>query len=339
MTTAFVTGASGFIGGHLVAELVRRGMRARCLVRPTSRVDDLPTAGVEFVRGSVESTDVLSEGLRGAAVVFHLAGLVSAFAARDFQRVNVLGTQHVLRACAAQPNPPVLVLVSSIAAAGTARRGRLRLETDLPVPISHYGRSKRAAERVAERYAQRVPTTVVRPGIVFGPRDRSVLPVFKSIARLRVHAIPGYQKVPLSLIHVSDLVDLLIAAASRGQRLAFTDRMPRELVGGYYTGCDAEHPSYLDLGMRIARVLGRPHVYWMRYPEWSLWLAALASEAAARVRGEPDIFNLDKIREATAGCWAFSNELARRDLNWQPQRSLDERLGETADWYRQHDWL
>jgi nucleoside-diphosphate-sugar epimerase len=340
MTTAFVTGASGFIGGHLVERLVRQGVNTRCLVRSTSNTGDLPTDDIQLVRGDICRPETLVAGICGADVVYHLAGVAAAFTKKHMRRVNVCGTYHVVRQCALQPKPPVLVLVSSVSAAGTARRGAVRTEQDPPCPVSQYGRSKRAAERIAEQFAGHVPTTIVRPGIVFGPRDRDVLKTYELIARIGVHPLPGYLfDPPLSLIHVSDLVHLLMAAADRGSRIAPTRKKARQFDCGYYFAVADEHPSYLELGTRVAKAIGRRWVYPLRIPEPMMWLSGFGSELVSRIRGKPDIFNLDKVREAMAGSWACSSDLARVELGWSPAGSLDQRLSETAQWYRQSNWL
>jgi nucleoside-diphosphate-sugar epimerase len=233
-----------------------------------------------------------------------------------------------------------LIVVSSVSAAGTARCGQVRTEKDPPAPISHYGRSKRAGERVVEQFAGHVPATIVRPGIVFGPRDRLVFKTFEPIARFAVHPVPGYlADPPLSIIHVLDLADLVIAAANRGTRIVATKKKARDFEKGYYFAVADEHPSYLELGKRITKAVGRRRVYPFRLPEPMMWLSGLGSELISRLRGKPDIFNVDKVREAFAGSWACSSELAQQDLDWSTAGSLDERLAETADWYRRHNWL
>ena len=340
MTTVLVTGASGFIGGHLIESLLARNVRVRCLVRSTSQTDHLPHGRIEFVHGDVTRPETLAAGIDGTDVVYHLAGLTCAFSTADLKRVNVQGTYQVARQCALQKKPPVLIVTSSIAATGPARRTVPRRETDRPAPVSHYGRSKLGGERAAARFADRVPTTIVRPAIVFGPRDHDLLKAFIPIADFGVHSIPGLLDAPpLSLIHVSDLVELLIAVADRGSRLAGGPESAGRYDRGYYFACADEHPSYVELGSIIAKVLGRPRVCLMRVPEPILWLAAIANEGMSRFRGVPDVFGLDKIREATAGSWACSGDLARRELGWTPRRSLDERLRETAQWYRENHWL
>jgi nucleoside-diphosphate-sugar epimerase len=220
MSTVLVTGASGFIGPHMARSLTERGDRVRALVRATSVVQPLVDLGVELVRGDLFCVDDLARAATGCDVVYHLAGCITPMRREDQMRINREGAAAIARACAAQPKPPVLVLVSSVAAAGPARHGRLRTEADRPAPLSNYGRSKRAGELAVAPYANRVPITVVRPGVVFGPRDKLLLPAFRAVDRFGVHVVPGFTSPPLSLVYVDDLVELLIRAAECGKRLA-----------------------------------------------------------------------------------------------------------------------
>src|SRR5688572_24591379 len=182
MRRSLVTGSSGFIGSHLVEALRSRGEKVRCLVRGTSRREILERLGVEFAEGDVTRPETLAAAVQGVDVVYNLAGLTCALRAEDQSQVNGTGVENLARACAACDVPPVHVLVSSVAAAGPAPRNRLRLESEPPRPISNYGRSKRAGELAAEKYADRVPTTILRPGAVFGERDRLMFPMFQSVA-------------------------------------------------------------------------------------------------------------------------------------------------------------
>ena len=334
-----VTGGSGFIGGHLVEALVRRGDRVRCLVRPTSRTDHLRGLDVEYVQGELEDLEGLRRAVRGTEVVFHLAGLTAALRPRDLMRVNREGVWHVARACAACQTPPLLLLVSSVAAAGPAGRHRLRRESDAPAPVSHYGRSKRAGELAAEQWAHVVPTTIVRPGIVFGPRNRETLPIFQSIYRSGIHFTPSFASPPLSLIHVSDLVEILLLAASSGPRLAPRNAAARASGQGYVFACVDEYPTYAKVGHMISAALGRRHLFVVCAISPLPWIVGVAGDLVGVLRGRPDHLCTDKMRDATVHSWACSTETLRTALHFEPRRPLQERLKETADWYLEQGWL
>ncbi len=336
---ALVTGASGFIGSKLVERLVDRGDDVTCLVRTTSDTSRLEPLGVRLVEGDVRDIDSIDHALDEAEIVYHLAGLAMAFDPRELVRVNVVGFQNVVTACAARETPPVLVSVSSLAAAGPSRPERPRVESDPPRPVSNYGRTKRAAEITAASFAARVPITIVRPPIVFGEGDLQMRDVFRSIFRYGIHLALGVSRSRYSLIHVNDLVDALILCGQRGARLEAASDAPASSQGYYFVAGD-EQPTFTELGRMIANCLGRQSVRVLPTSGPTLlWLAASLAEIAARLRGSPYIFNFDKAREASAGNWTCSSAAIRGQLGFAPRATMVERLRQTSEWYRQQNLL
>lgn len=332
---AFVTGASGFIGRHLVRRLVERGVAVRCLVRATSRTEPLEGLGVELVEGELATSGLPDSALRDCQLVYHLAGRTSALRPGQLQRVNAAGTFHLLERCTQLPQAPRLLIVSSLAAAGTSPPGRWREGHERPRPVSHYGRSKRGGERAAERFAGQVPISIVRPGIVFGEENLETLPVFRSVYRHRVHVVPTLFPTRVALIHQADLIDLLLAVADRGQCLAAGgDRRQ-----GYYFAADPRCPRYVEWGRLIARAAGRRSPFILMVPEPLLWTAAGAAHLVQLRRGASVQFNLDKIREATAGDWVCRIERGYDQLGFQHRFPLEHRLRQTVQWYVQHGWM
>ncbi len=332
-----VTGATGFIGRHLVRHLSDKGYHVVCLYRTPDRAQPLKELNVELVQGTLQDPASWQQHLGQVDVVFHLAGVVKTFSRRHFEQVNVQGTRQLLQAAARGDRVPGVVLVSSLAAAGPSPVDRLRCESEPPRPVSVYGRSKRAAEQEASRWADRVPITVVRPPIVFGPEDRDVLEMFRPVARFGIHMVPTLSVPRMSLVHVEDLVRALVAAARQGRRISTCPE--EDQFAGFYFVAAEEHPRYDQLGRMIAQALGRRRVLVLRVPGAVTWLAALGAESVARLRRRPQIFNLDKAREARAGSWTCDPSRAVEQLQWHPLAPLQQRLEQTIQWYRERGWL
>jgi nucleoside-diphosphate-sugar epimerase len=324
-----VTGASGFIGRHLVRRLIELGDRVSCLVRATSCIDELRSAGAQLVTGDV--TDWASIGralaVSQAGIVFHLAGLTKALRTDEFLRVNAGGVESVAAACADRTDKPVLVVVSSLAAAGPCAVGRHRVESDAPTPVSAYGCSKLAGEQATARYAGVVPISIVRPPIVFGPGDRGMLEMFRPIARWGIHAVPGQGERCFSLIHVADLVEGLLLVAEKGERLHHNGSPGQ---GIYFMAAD-DYPTYAELGQAMATALGKKRATVVHLPGPLVRLVGLCGDAMGWIRRRPGWVNSDKIAEALAGSWTCSSAKARTHLGWSPAATLADRLHETAN--------
>ncbi|MGA2680074.1 MAG: NAD(P)-dependent oxidoreductase [Sedimentisphaerales bacterium] len=332
-----VTGASGFIGRHLVRRLTELGNRVSCLVRATSSIDELRSAGAQLVTGDLTDCASIKRALAvsQAGIVFHLAGLIKTLRTDDFLRVNAGGVESVAAACADRTDKPVLVVVSSLAAAGPCAVGQPRVESDAPTPVSNYGRSKLAGEQAAARYAGVVPISIVRPPIVFGPSDKGMLEMFRPIARWGIHAVPGQGERCLSLIHVADLVEGLLLTAEKGERL-YHNGSPGQ---GIYFMAAADYPTYAELGQAMAIALGKKRATVVHLPGPLVRLVGLCGDAMGRIRQRPAWVNSDKMTEALAGSWTCSSTKARTHLGWSPAAASTERLHETVQWYHHAGWL
>ncbi|QDU57412.1 NAD-dependent epimerase/dehydratase family protein [Aeoliella mucimassa] len=333
MPRCLVTGATGFIGPRLVPVLQAAGGDVACLVRPTADTSRLEPLGVQLVTGDVTKPETLDAAVAGVDFVFHLAGRVFAPSYEKFAQVNVAGCSNIAAACAMQANPPVLVVASSLAAAGPSPASGAHTERNEAAPISNYGRSKLDGELAAREWAAEVPTTIVRPPVVFGQGDSAGLVLAKGIQRTGLHIVhrPG---LPLSLVHADDLSQALLLVARHGERLDPTD--PRGT--GLYYAADPTVSSYTEMGQMIADALEQ-RLRVIRVRKWAMAVAGTVGELTGRLRGKESPLNLDKFREGTASGWVASPEKLMNQTAFAPAKSLAEHYRDTIDWYRKKGWL
>ncbi len=324
---ALVTGGQGFVGSHLCARLVAEGYRVRVLARPSSRLDNLAGLGVEVLRGDVTQAEGLEAALEGCDLVFHVAAALKGLREEALVRVNAEGTRNVAAAAAAAaPGPSRFVYVSSVAAAGPSPGGRAPLTEDLPArPLTWYGRSKLAGED-AVRSTPGLEWTIVRPPIVFGPRERDLLGYFR-IARRGWLPVVGRTERFYSLVYAEDLAEGLVRAAASPAS-----------AGETYFLAGPEVVSWAELGRLIGAALGVAGRV-LRVPESAASAAGRLADLGARVRGRASIFSHQKVIEMLAPAWVCSPAKAERDFGWRAATPLAQALSKTASWYRDHGWV
>jgi nucleoside-diphosphate-sugar epimerase len=323
---ALVTGATGFVGSHLCDDLLRRGAGVTGLVRSTSDTRWV-AEGVRIDRtGLGASAEELARVIDGHRVVYHLAGAVRAIRYADFLRTNAEATGRLLEACLlARPRPERFVLVSSLAACGPAPgEGRVD-ERQAPAPISDYGRSKLEGERIALAHRDRLSVCVLRPTVVYGPRDRELLPILKLAERGLLTATGGPDQV-VNFCHVEDIV--------QGIRLAGS--APIASGETFLLGAERE-TTMAELAGMLARAVGRP-VRLLAIPRSLLLTAAIAVETWAALRQRPAMLTRQKLPELHAS-WRLDLGAAFERLGYRPRWELEAGLAATVRWGREAGWL
>jgi nucleoside-diphosphate-sugar epimerase len=323
---AVVTGGTGFIGSHLVEQLLTAGYDVTCLARNPAKARALFEARLPgIVEGTLEDEGALRAGMAGAEVVFHVAGVIAARSRADFFARNDAGTRRVL-ACA-PASVQRFVYVSSLAAAGPAIRGRQLLGGEPEHPVTDYGASKLAAER-AVRDAT-IPWTIVRPCAVYGPRDAEFLRVFRLAAR-GVVPVFGDGSQELSFVYVEDLVRALMTAARA-----------REAAGATYY---VAHPEVVRsrafvtaVGRAVRPEGGAPLV--VPIPKLAARAALWVTGTAARLAGRVTVLSADKANELLADAWTCSSVALTRDTGWTANFPLSVGLAKTAAWYQERGRL
>jgi nucleoside-diphosphate-sugar epimerase len=316
-----VTGGTGFIGSHLLEKLSVLGEPVRCLVRPRAVVRRLP-AGVEECPGDLASSQGLEQALSGASTVIHLAGVTKALRPDDFMRGNALATGNLLRALAG--HTVRLVHVSSLAAIGPSPDGIPVDEEAEPHPLTHYGRSKLEAERMVKELAP--DAVIVRPPVVYGPRDTDVFQLLKSIAAGLAVEIAGPERW-FSAIYVADLVDGILAAA----------RTPGAAGRAYFLAYP-KPATWGELRDTAARIVGR-RPYVLRIPAGAARAVGYCAEVWSRIQGRPGIVSREKVVEAQCRWWTVDTRRAAGELGFEAHTSLEKGLAETLAWYKEAGWL
>ncbi|HEV8454856.1 MAG TPA: NAD(P)-dependent oxidoreductase [Gemmatimonadales bacterium] len=318
-----MTGATGFVGSHLVEALQHSSVEVTAFARSATKAAELAQRGVRVVSGDLHDTAGLERAVRDQDVVYHVAGVVAARDEAEFLRSNRDGTRNLLTA-AERRGRPRLVLVSSLAAAGPARRGAPLSGTEPPHPVTAYGRSKLAAEQIVR--SSSLPWSIVRPPIVYGPRDREVLKVFR-LARLGLVPVFGDGSQELSAVHVEDLAQALMAVT----------KAPTT-IGGTYHACHPQVFSSGELGQAVGAAMGRS-VVCLRVPH-AVGRALLAiTETSARLTRQVTILTTDKANEFFQPAWTGDPSPLTRDAGWRARYDLSSGLADTYQWYRKAGWL
>ena len=323
--TVLVTGGGGFLGGHLVDLLVKRGDDVRVLAAPEEDVGRLSEVGVEVFRGDLRDSSSLSAAVEGSEYVFHCAARTGPWGKMaDYRDVNVGGLRALLET-ALRARVKRLVHVSSIAVHGTDVRGTADETAPLKGGPDPYSATKTEGERVIQRMIRDhdAPVTIVRPGLVYGPRDAHAFARFAGLIEQGRMPIIGAGHNHLPLIYVGDVAEGILAAA----------KTP-EARGRAYLLVSGRPVTQLEYLSAIAAELGvaapRIHV-----PYHAALALAASAEALGHLfgMGEPPPVMRFGIRQI-GGENRFLGDRARIELGFSPRVSLVDGVRQGVAWYR-----
>jgi nucleoside-diphosphate-sugar epimerase len=316
--TVAITGATGFIGRNLAAHLIARGDIVRAVIRPGSPRAAPP--GVDEVRAPL-TTAALTAAFSGADAIVHLAGVVSTVHDDEFARVNVDGAAAAAAAAGACGVP--IVHISSLAAAGPAPAASPRREDDPATPINAYGQSKLEGEAAVRAAGAR--WTILRPGVVYGPEDRALLPLFRCAAYGFVPMV-GRRDAAYTFIYIDDLARAIAAAVDADE-------------SGLTCFAGRARPVYpADLIDAICAALGRRALR-LSLPKAIVYPAAALGQAAGRLVGRTLPLNLRRYREMYSEGFVCRIDRLRERLGVEASVDLREGMKRTAAWYRGRGWL
>lgn len=331
---ALITGASGFIGSTLIELLNEQGIKdVGALMRKSSSPSNLEGLSYQRVEGDLADVESLKRAVRGKEYIFHLAGLVTATNASAYFEGNARGAENLLEAIK-QEKPPLkrLVYVSSLAAAGPAHSLKSpRTEDEENRPVSNYGKSKLAAEVSILEHKNTIPISVIRPPIVYGPRDKGVLTLVKSVTNRVVPELRGNTETGdkyYSTVHAKDLCRGIAQAATVSG-----------LASGevFYVAGDAI-TSYSEIMSEISSHLNIK-VLKLRIPMVAVKAGAAALDVLGSMTGRSYLLNKDKLNEIIPDYWTCSNEKARTQLKFVPEFSFVKGIVDALEWYKKKNWI
>jgi len=329
-----ITGASGFIGSHLVEEGLRRGYTVYAGVRPGSKRDFLRLESLRFFQMDLTSPQLMERRFRhfarlegGFDYIVHNAGITRARRKEDFQLVNDGYTRHLLNAVSeAGRLPEKFVFISSLAAGGPGdplHFTPIHL-SDPDHPLSAYAKSKLSAEHYIKSIAE-FPYIIIRPTAVYGPRDKDFLTLFRLLNK-GVEPLVGRYPQKLSLIYVKDLARTVVQLLEAGR------------VRTSWLVSDGVAYNKEDLGNTLRNVLNRQTIK-IRLPLAPVRAAAFCMEKTYSLFDRMPFLHLDKLKEMAAPNWLCDSHEIWEELGIQPLYTLESGLQEAASWYDQNGWL
>ena len=325
MKRAFVTGGTGFVGAHVVRQLVERGDEVVALVRPTSNLALLADLPITRAVGNINNLDSLLGPLEGVEELYHVAADYRLWT-RDPHEIyasNVGGTLNVLSAALRQGVPRV-IYTSTVGCLGLPKNGSDGTETT-PVYrnelVGHYKKSKYDAEQVALEYVDKgLDVVIVNPSTPIGPGDVKPTPTGKTIVDFLKGKMYGYVDTGLNLIAVEDVARGHLLAAEKGKA------GEKYILGN-------RNMTLREIFEVLGRITGRKPPT-LRVPHWVALAAAYADAAKSRLLGTAPDIPIEAVLMARKRMF-FSSEKAVRELGL-PQSSVEEALERAVKWFTDH---
>jgi len=322
-----ITGATGFVGGHIAEACAERDWQVVTIARATSDTGLLEKIGAVIHRGALGDAQLVRKALDGVDVVIHCAAKVGNWGAlEEYRKVNVEALRVLLDGCKGQALSR-FVHMSSLGV--YPPRHHYGSDETVPLPKRHrdsYTQTKVEAEELVMRYYRDfgVPVVILRPGFVYGPRDHTVLPKIIEGLRARTVRYPGGGRTALNTIFVRNLVDAVFLAVDQTQA-----------VGQTYNLTDGEFVTKKRFIGAIADAMGLPHPH-LTPPLWLAKIATRVSERFAKLRGarEAPRFNYASLKFLGLNL-DFNIDKARRELGYRPRVSFEDGIGATMTWYKE----
>ncbi|MBT1704487.1 NAD-dependent epimerase/dehydratase family protein [Chryseosolibacter indicus] len=322
-----ITGASGFVGYHLIQAALKNGLEVFASVRASSKIEHLKGLPIHFNYTNLFDEKAIERDLQEKRYdyIIHAAGVTKAKNQNEYDYANAELTRKLgLAVVNSGLQLKKFVFISSLAAMGPSNDNELINEQREARPVTQYGKSKLLAEQYLAEIIS-LPLIVLRPTAVYGPRERDIFIVLKLIAQ-GVEAYIGRIDQKLSFIHVTDLANITLNA------------LQSNVTGKTYNVSDGKYYDRYALA-DFAKSFLKKKTLKFHIPKSVVQLIALIQEFVGNVSGTTPALNRNKLAELTASNWACSIESLRKDLSFNPVYDLEKGLAETLTWYSENKWL
>lgn len=322
-----ITGASGFVGFHLIAEALKNNLEVYAAVRRSSKIDHLKDFSIRYVYPDFDDMASLINDLQEKQYryIIHAAGITKARSSDEYQHVNAEYTYNLaLAVVKSEIELKKFVLISSLAALGPLNNLKETLtEETVPRPVTAYGKSKLLSENKLKTFAS-LNYTILRPTGVYGPRDRDILIFFKQLSKGIEPYIGNFQQT-YSFIYVTDLAKAAIKALFAGNKKTYNlsdgNNYDRYELGNMTKQALKKKTLKFHLSLRFVKAIAR----------LSEFYSLLSNKASA--------LNVEKLNELGAVSWSCSIANAKADLGYQPAYDLQKGVAVTIKWYKANKWL
>ena len=324
-----ITGASGFIGYHLIKAAQKAGFKVDAAVRSSSKLSHLNTLNPDFVTLDFGSKESMVSNLEAGqySYIIHAAGATKAKSEEEYNLINADYTRNLALA-AEQADIPLkkFVFVSSLAAIGPSDYHDIKLfgEYRKPNPVTAYGKSKLLAEQYLSDSV--LPLAILRPTAVYGPGEKDLYIVFKMLQD-GLDMYIGKKPQRFSFVYVQDLVNAIMLSLHAENK---TDRTYNISDGNVY--------GRYELADTFKELSGKKTIRF-HIPEGVIKVVAKVLELAYINSKKAPVLNNEKLNELMAPNWACSIEAARKDLHYRPAYNLKTGLAESMQWYTKGKWL
>ena len=323
-----VTGGTGFVGSHVIDELLKKKYQIRAIARKSSNTKWLKGKDVEIFTASLDDKDSLISAMEGIEGVLHIGGLTAARDLEEFMKGNLGGTKNLLEAAKVYKNNIKRFLYcSSQTVMGPAKSiNEPSKEEDVCNPLTSYAKSKREAELYVLSNLKEFPITIVRPPAVYGERDSAILTFFQAMNN-RLGTMIGFDEKYVSMVQVRDL--------ARGIVMAFESE---KAIGETYFISSKEFYTWPQIIKITENVMAKKALK-LRLPHCLVLTIAGISGFFGKFASKPPVLNYEKGIDITQRYWICSPDKAKRDFGYEQEISIEQGIADTVKWYKDNKWL